>query len=178
MYNVVEVFMDTTKRREKILDILAKKRDPVSASELAKRLDVSRQIIVSDVALLRAQGKDIIATPRGYMTAPRQAGRYIGKILCRHDSVGALAELSAIVNLGGEVIDVTVTHPFYGDLTGQLNLSTQSDVDAFMKLVLTGKEKLLSELTGGLHFHTISCADKATFDKITAELSRLGVLSV
>jgi transcriptional regulator of NAD metabolism len=169
--------MDTSKRRDKIISILNTNREPVSASELAGRLDVSRQIIVSDVALLRAQGNDIIATPRGYMTPPHQSGRYIGKIVCCHDCAGTRAELSAIVGLGGEVIDVTVTHPFYGDLTGQLNLRAQSDVDDFMALILGGKEKLLSELTGGIHFHTIGCADKAAFDTITAELDRLGILS-
>ena len=52
-------------RRAAIGEILAQARAPVSAAALARRLAVSRQIIVGDVALLRAAGADILATPRG-----------------------------------------------------------------------------------------------------------------
>jgi transcriptional regulator of NAD metabolism len=38
------------------------------------------------------------------------------------------------------------------------------------------KGRLLSDLTGGVHTHTVSCADRAAFDKVTAELARLGFL--
>ena len=58
--------MHAAERRQAILNILQNAPQPVSASALAGRLAVSRQIIVGDIALLRAGGADILATPRGY----------------------------------------------------------------------------------------------------------------
>ena len=108
----------THTRREKILQILQSQKDPISASGLAQQMGVSRQVIVGDIAILRAQGSDIIAMARGYALGPLiSAGRrYIGKIACLHDASGTYDELSAIVNLGGEVIDVIVEHEIYGEI--------------------------------------------------------------
>ena len=58
--------MHAEERRETILKLLRQSAQPVSASTLAAQLSVSRQIIVGDIALLRAGGADILATPRGY----------------------------------------------------------------------------------------------------------------
>ncbi|MEG0825444.1 MAG: HTH domain-containing protein, partial [Oscillospiraceae bacterium] len=57
--------MEAKERRAHIQKTLAGGSGPVSATKLAQELGVSRQIIVGDVALLRAQGADISATPRG-----------------------------------------------------------------------------------------------------------------
>jgi transcriptional regulator of NAD metabolism len=149
----------------------------MSAAALAARMRVSRQVIVGDIALLRAQGNEIIATARGYiMAASLPAGRYIGKIACRHGVAETEKELIAIVALGAEVVDVTVTHRLYGDMMGQLNISTRADVDEFMKNIGNSKERLLSELTGGVHLHTIACRDRAAFEAVCAELAGLGIL--
>ena len=59
--------MDTKERREQILSLLAESAIPVSASKLAARFDVSRQIIVGDIGVLRAAGCEIEATARGYL---------------------------------------------------------------------------------------------------------------
>jgi transcriptional regulator of NAD metabolism len=150
----------------------------MSATALAARMRVSRQVIVGDIALLRAQGHEIVATSRGYVMAAARsaAGRYAGKIACRHSFADTEKELASIVALGGEIVDVIVTHRLYGDMTGQLNISTREDVDAFMRNIGTGKERLLSELTDGVHLHTVACRDKAAFDAVCAELARLGIL--
>jgi transcriptional regulator of NAD metabolism len=169
--------MRAEERRAEILALLHKREEAMSATALAARMRVSRQVIVGDVALLRARGNEIIATARGYMMAASlPAGRYIGKIACRHGFADTEKELAAIVALGGEVVDVTVTHRLYGDMTGQLNIATREDVDAFMRNIRNSKERLLSELTGGVHLHTVTCRDKAAFDAICAELAGLGVL--
>lgn len=47
------------RRRAQILDILKKSEQPVSGTDLAGRLHVSRQVIVQDVALLRAENREI-----------------------------------------------------------------------------------------------------------------------
>ena len=48
--------MDTAARRAAISETLRTAEKPVSASALARRYQVSRQIIVGDIALLRAAG--------------------------------------------------------------------------------------------------------------------------
>jgi transcriptional regulator of NAD metabolism len=168
--------MEAEKRRQKLLEFIKEGSGPVSAANLAARVGVSRQIVVGDIALLRAQGNEIIATARGYMTARPVTGRYIGKIACKHGRDDTERELSSIVALGGEALDVIVTHHYYGDLTGQLNIATREDVKQFIDSLRGSKERLLSELTGGVHLHTIACGDKAAFDAIAAELNRLGLL--
>ena len=59
--------LTTETRREKIKEMLQKTDHPVTASSLAEHFSVSRQIIVGDIALLRASGLQILATPRGYL---------------------------------------------------------------------------------------------------------------
>ena len=167
--------MDSRKRRNKILGRLQKKSDPMSAAKLAKDMGVSRQIIVGDIALLRAEGNDIIATSRGYVIAVPISGKYIRKIACKHSREQTEDELAAIISLGGEVIDVTVTHPYYGDMTGQLNITTMEGVVAFCD-ELKDNKKLLSDLTDGTHLHTIACKDNVAFDRIVEELTKQGVL--
>jgi transcriptional regulator of NAD metabolism len=169
-------------RRERILELLEEQargggRSPLSAARLAQLMDVSRQAIVGDIALLRAQGKAIIATARGYMMeAPAQPGRYVGKLACRHSLADTEKELMAVVMLGGEALDVTVSHRLYGDLTGQLNIATPQDVAEFMASVAGSGEGLLSELTGGLHLHTVACRDRESFGLIEDRLRELGFL--
>ena len=48
--------MDYINRREEILRILGESDGCVSANQFAERFGVTRQIIVSDIALLRANG--------------------------------------------------------------------------------------------------------------------------
>ncbi|MDR3294503.1 MAG: transcription repressor NadR [Clostridiales Family XIII bacterium] len=171
--------MDAEERRMHIVRMLSEEQNPVSAASLARSMQVSRQVIVGDIALLRAGGHDIIATARGYMAAARQqppAGRYMGKIACRHNAADTEKELLAIVGLGGEALDVIVTHPLYGDMTGQLNLASRRDVEEFAAKIKNGQGKLLSELTDGVHLHTVACRDKAAFTAIVEELGRLNFL--
>ena len=59
--------MDSAERRKAILKLLEESEEPVSAGSMAKRFSVSRQIIVGDVALLRASSHAISATPRGFI---------------------------------------------------------------------------------------------------------------
>ena len=75
--------MNAAQRRECILTRLSGAQNPVSASALAVELGVSRQIVVGDVALLRAGGAQIDATPRGYQLHPAEKG-YTGILACVH----------------------------------------------------------------------------------------------
>ncbi|MCL2363778.1 MAG: transcription repressor NadR [Defluviitaleaceae bacterium] len=169
--------MDATKRRERIFEIIRQSNAPVSASALAKELGVSRQVIVGDIALLRAQGREIIATARGYMIPSfREANQYIGKMACCHHAENTIEELCLIVDLGATVVDVIVEHELYGEITGQLNIKTRDDADAFITRINASEVRLLSALTQGVHLHTLACRNKAHFEEIKHALNIAGFL--
>ncbi|MCL4319369.1 MAG: transcription repressor NadR [Firmicutes bacterium] len=130
---------------------------PMAGHELAQLLKVSRQIIVQDIALLRAEGYPIIATPRGYLFWEKPTGSIRSVVAVKHTSQPDVVrdELTTMVTSGVIVANVIVAHPLYGELVGNLNLSTLDDVDRFMQNVKTLGAALLSELTDGIHLHTL-----------------------
>ena len=121
-------------RRQAVAQALEEAVGPVSAAALAERFSVSRQIIVGDVALLRAGGTDILATPRGYLLGGRGGG-VERTVACVHAPEEMERELNAIVDAGGEVVDVIVEHPVYGQLTGLLGVRSRYDVAEFVRRV-------------------------------------------
>ena len=146
--------MDAAARRAAILSRLEQTDHPVSAAALAREFAVSRQIIVGDVALLRAGGADIAATPRGYLLGRGSSG-IERRVACVHAPGDMERELNAIVDAGGEVVDVIVEHPVYGQLTGLLGVRSRYDVQEFLTRVEAHGARPLSDLTGGIHLHTI-----------------------
>ena len=148
--------MDAQERRQAIAHKLERAEGPVSASTLAREFSVSRQIIVGDVALLRAGGLDIAATPRGYVM-PAQSAGLVRTLACRHRGDQMEAELNAVVDQGCTVVDVIVEHPIYGQLTGPLRLSNRYEVGQFIQRCREESAAPLSLLTEGIHLHTISC---------------------
>lgn len=162
-------------RKNKIIEEIRKSDKPISASKLASLFGVSRQIIVGDVALLRASGVNISATPRGYILDEYTQGvKHI--IAVKHQKEDLADELYTIVDLGGQIIDVIVEHSIYGQLTGQLHISSRYDVDQFLKKVNGGNTKPLSQLTDGLHLHTIQCQDEDTYQRILYALNQKSYL--
>lgn len=169
--------LSAPKRRERLAKRLTGAASPISATCLAEELGVTRQVIVGDIALLRAGGADIIATPRGYCLAGGSPHHYVGTIAsCHRTPEGLLEELYLAVDQGGEVLDVTVEHPLYGELTGQLQISSRYDADRFMQALAASKASPLSHLTAGIHLHRIRCPDQQTFDRIVTALDAAGFL--
>lgn len=160
-------------RKAAIIEAIRTSETPVSASALARKLHVSRQIIVGDIALIRASGTQIIATPRGYVWERSNAGSE-RKIAVLHAPQQMREELYTIVDQGAEVVDVIVEHPTYGQLVGQLQLSSRYDVDQFIDR-MQGNEPL-SQLTHGVHLHTIRCRDTAVFERVENALRKKGLL--
>ena len=151
-------------RRETILQLLRQISDggAISASALAAKLGVSRQIV---------------ATPRGYLLENTDNGGLRRTIACKHHSGDAMArELYAIVDNGGEVLDVIVEHPVYGQISGALKLRSRYDVTAFLEKVERYRAQPLSALTDGIHLHTVFCRDEETFLRITQALQEQGIL--
>ena len=167
--------MRSEERRAAILRQLKQADVPLSASALAAAHGVSRQIVVGDIALLRAAGEDIAATPRGYVIQTATAG-LIRQIACRHEDAEMGAELNAIVDQGCTVLDVIVEHPVYGQLIGALQLKSRYDVGEFLRRCESSDARPLSELTDGLHLHTLSCPDEAAYQRVCAVLHDLGFL--
>ena len=168
--------MNAAQRRECILPRLSGAQNPVSASALAAELGVSRQIVVGDVALLRASGAQIDATTRGYQLHPAEKG-YTGILACVHRTQEEMRrELYTVVDQGATVVDVAVENSLYGEIRANLNLASRYDVDTFLVQARSAPESLLSRMTGGVQLHTLRCPDKDTFARIRAALEQQGLL--
>ena len=167
--------MDAQERRQGVAKYLEQAQEPVSATVLAKKFSVSRQIIVGDVALLRAGGMEISATPRGYVLPAPSTGK-LYTIACRHNTVEMEQELNAIVDQGCTVVDVIVEHPVYGQITGPLQISSRYESTQFVFLIARQAAAPLSALTDGIHLHTIQCPDDAAFERVKAALREQGFL--
>ena len=164
-------------RRNEILKYLQLQDEPVSASTLASHFSVSRQIIVGDIALLRAAGENISATPRGYLFEDKgDAGAIIREVACIHSAADMEKELQICVDNGCSVLDVSVEHPIYGQLTGQLCLSSRYDISQFMELCKSEQAHALSELTDGLHLHRLKCPSQDAYDRVCRELRKAKIL--
>lgn len=167
--------MDAQQRRQAISKRLADSTVPLSAAALARELSVSRQIIVGDVAILRAGGLDITATPRGYLLPHLPAG-VTCTFACRHQADQIGEELNAMVDQGCTVLDVIVEHPIYGQLTGPLRISNRYEVAQFVARCQEEAAAPLSQLTEGVHLHTVLCPDQSASDRVRAALEELGFL--
>ena len=167
--------MKAEERRKIIAQTLTADR-PISATALAGKFSVSRQIIVGDIALLRAAGADISATPRGYIAHQPSPAGLVRQVACRHDARGMETELNAMVDQGCTVLDVIVEHPIYGQLTGPLQLSSRYDVAQFISRCAQADARPLSDLTEGIHLHTLSCPSEEAFQRVRTTLRDMGVL--
>ena len=142
----------------------------------ASRLGVTRQVIVQDIALLRARESPYLPHPRDTPCGTCQGAQGLPDSLVKHDFDQTRDELLTMVNAGVEVIDVIVEHPVYGQLTGQLSISTPEDVECFMETIETTQSGLLSSLTDGIHLHTVKAANKQQLDRLEKILQQKGFL--
>ena len=169
--------MNSNERREKLLHILKTSNKPVKGVDLAKELNVTRQIVVKDIALLRASGIDILATSTGYIIYTIRNQKF--KIKCKnhHNDNHLLLELQTIIDLGGKVNDVIVDHPTYGKIKAELNLSSNRDLKIFMENSKKNGFKQLSSLSQDYHVHTIEVPDENTLEEIKKELKEVNILA-
>ena len=162
-------------RREQILQILKNSKEPVAGTELANQLDVSRQVIVQDMALIRANGVEVFSTHRGYLIhMPKQVSR-VFKVI--HTNEQAEEELNLIVDLGARVEDVFVYHKVYNVVKVKMDIKSRRDVSKYMEGITSGKSTNLMNLTSNYHYHTVVADDEQTLDLIQEELKRKGFLA-
>jgi uncharacterized protein len=164
-------------RRRRIIDWMRSHGAPIPGGELAKRFQVSRQCLVQDVAILRAGGEDIVATPQGYRL-PRQMeqNHHRAVIACSHPPERTQEELQTLVDNGVKILDVIVEHPLYGELRASLMLESRADVEDFIRQVKATKASLLSSLTRGVHLHTVEASRPEMITRAKAQLRARGFL--
>ncbi|MDO4617468.1 MAG: transcription repressor NadR [Lachnospiraceae bacterium] len=172
----MELKTDGLKRREKILSMLEKSEGPISGTALSKELGVSRQVIVQDIALLRASDVNIVSTPRGYILFQRDLQLFSRRYKVKHSSSDLEKELNLIVDQGAVVVDVIIEHPIYGELSGSLNLSSRRDVQAFLQRTREQQGIPLLEMSGGIHFHTVQSDQEEVLNEISFRLKEAGFL--
>ncbi len=166
--------MKASERRAEILSLIANSGSPVAANLLSERYSVSRQVIVQDVAILRAQGYGVISTNRGYVLDGGLGAERVFK--CRHTLKELLTEGEIIISRGGKIEDVTVNHRVYGKISARLELSTMRHAEELYRSLVSGASKPLMSVTDGYHYHTVSAPDEKTLDDIEEALRASGFL--
>src|SRR5579871_4471277 len=140
-------------------------------ADLSKQFGVSRQVMVQDVAVLRAHGMEIIATPKGYILPTRGPTPQRDVLHVQHDRDAIFDELSVLVDLGIMVIDVAVEHPVYGSIRGDLPIASRLDAQEYIQtLERTGSLPLLGLVGDHRHSHTVEAARPDLLEKAREEL--------
>ena len=167
--------MKGNERRKKIIQMLSESEKPISGRELADALQVSRQVIVQDMALLRAQEHDITSTNLGYSLLKQEKVRRVFKVMHTDEQVGE--ELSLIIDYGGVVEDVFIYHKVYGIVRADLLIRCRKDIEAFLQDLAAGKSGLLKNVTSNYHYHTVSAPTEKLLDLIQQQLMEKGFLA-
>ena len=167
--------MNTNQRREHILNDLKKATTPINATTLAKCYGVSRQVVVGDIAILKAQQNPIVSSVKGYVYVHHDEDYYC-TIACKPKVEETREELYIIVDHGAVVENVMVDHPLYGELIGNLKIASRYDVDLFIEQMQLHNAKNLSEMNEGIHLHTIKCHNEAMLKRIKEKLKEEGYL--
>lgn len=164
-------------RRHDLLAMLKASSEPHNGQSLADYFKVTRQIIVQDIALLRADGAPIISTNRGYLYKESPKTTYCHRLLkVKHKTKDIQAELEAIIDNGGRVKTILVEHPVYGELQTYLKLTCRRDIGHFLNQVDSNDFRPLSSLTDGSHYHLIEADSEDDLDSIEKSLAELGFL--
>lgn len=163
-------------RREQLLQMLRDSTAPISGSALARSLGVSRQVIVQDIALLRAVNKDILATTKGYVLYSQQTEACHRIYWANHSDDAIADELNTIVDNGGKVLDVIIEHEIYGQITANLILENRRDVAEFCDRLKHSNAKPLNIIAGGTHYHTVEARSEVMLDNIERALREKGYL--
>lgn len=168
--------MEGDTRRHEIMKIIERAEEPVSGTRLAELMGVSRQVIVQDIALIRANNKNILSTNKGYILFQDKNQRVKRSFMVNHTDEQIEDELLTIVSYGGRVLDVVVEHEIYGQITVDLVLKTARDVKDFVERLSKNKTKPLKELTGGVHIHTVEADTEELLAVIEERLRDKGYL--
>lgn len=167
--------MDGMKRREEIIRILENSDEPISGQDLANRFGVSRQVIVQDIALIRASNKNVLSTNRGYLLyQPEKESKPKRAIEVCHSDDEIEDELTTIIDFGGTILDVVIYHEVYGQISVDLFLRNHQEVKEFMEKLKDTKATPLKTLTADRHIHTVEASSESLLDVIEEKLKEKG----
>ena len=170
--------MNGEMRRTQILQLLKQQGLPMSGTALAKHFGVSRQVIVQDIALMRAENHRIISTNKGYLyrTAAQENTQPKRVFHVRHDTQQVFDEFLTVIELGGKILDVAVEHELYGQIRVDLLIESVSDAEDFVSRLRACKDNPLKVLTDDSHYHTVAAPSEKLLDLIQRELEEKGLL--
>ena len=168
--------MNSEERRIRIKKQLIESSQPLTGTELAAVHNVSRQVVVQDMAVLRASGIDVQAGPRGYKILSSTLDEQRTVVAVLHTPAETEEELNILVDAGVEVLDVIVEHDIYGEIRGSLLLTCRDDVKRFLERIRQSHSILLSEITGGVHLHTITARSSDRLERAIKLLRVRGFL--
>ena len=170
--------MTGEERRTQILQMLKDQTSPLSGTALADAFHVSRQVIVQDIALMRAENHHILSTNRGYLYHRTDSAGLLPKrvVSVRHTTEQVLEEFMTILELGGKILDVVVEHELYGQIRVDLMIESQQDAQEFYEKLMQSKDEPLKILTGDCHYHTIAAPSEKLLDLIEQALQKDGFL--
>ncbi|BCZ43941.1 transcriptional regulator [Clostridium gelidum] len=163
--------MNSVDRRESIIKLLLVSNEPIKGSVIASKYLVTRQVIVKDIAILRAKGENIIATPDGYIINKKE-NKVKAIIAVTHNEEEMFTEMSIVIKYGGTIEDVIVEHPLYGEIAAMLMIKNYNELNKFVQKYQEQKARLLSVLTNGVHLHTISAESDDDINLIISELKK------
>lgn len=166
--------MTGQERRDAMIEMIRNSEKPVSGTALAKEFAVSRQVIVQDIALIRAAGYEVLSTHRGYLLGQKNSVTRIFKV--SHTDEEIADELNLIVDLGGKVLDVQINHKVYGRMKADLGIHSRKQVQDFMEEIRSGKSSPLKNITSNYHYHTVEADSEEVLDLIGKELNKRGYL--
>lgn len=167
----------TKDRKQALLQLLKEAPKALNGQSLAEHFHVTRQVIVQDIAILRADGAPILSTNRGYIYKQIDTNPYVHKLFkVKHEVEEIGQELLAIVDNGGHVQNTLIDHPVYGEIETLLKLSCRRDVQHFLEQVEHSDFRPLSELTDGIHYHLVEAETQRDLHYIEEALDQLGYL--
>lgn len=166
--------MKANERRAELLSLIDNSSAPVTANYLSEKFSVSRQVIVQDIAILRANGYSVISTNRGYVTGGGTRAERVFK--CRHTLDELVKESEIIISNGGRVEDITVNHRVYGKISAKLELSSLRHAEELYRSLVSGASKPLMSVTDGYHYHTVTADSDEKLNKIEEALRSAGFL--
>lgn len=166
--------MQGTERREQIIREIRESKAPVSGKKLAALYQVSRQVIVQDIALIRAAGYDVISTNRGYILQTPASVSRVFKV--HHTDEQLEEELCSIIDMGGCVENVMVNHHVYGHMEAELHINSRRKIIEFMDDIKSGKSSPLKNITSNYHYHRVSADSEETLDMIEEVLRQKEIL--
>lgn len=165
-------------RRCRMLELLRNRPEPISGTALAKTFHVSRQVIVQDIALMRAENHQILSTNKGYLcrSADREHIQPMRVFFVRHKDSQVLEEFMTVIELGGRILDVAVEHEIYGQIRVDLLIETAQDARSFTEKIIACRDNPLKVLTDDCHYHTVAAPSERLLDLIEEELRQKGFL--